>query len=406
MNLLVLFLCSIIILPEPILSKYRFFIWTVLGGAFVFSCARNFKRSYFVDSYPDIIFLFYILSLSLSFYFAINREVALPAYIRFLIPPIFIYYIFKNESRFLNKEVFACIFIFLGSVVSMLAISEFITHKNFIYEYLIDNPWYKMYIASRAMATFMMPAVLGTYLLVCISMLFYIIYNTGRRYKRYLSCVAFILCFIAMLLTFSRGTLIGFTAMSVFYFYKKYKNHVVFLIVFLLLFAIILIGSSPFLHDINLRLSWKGVTSDYIYTYKASRAITTAKMLKDHPFFGVGPDNYRHVFDKYHFVKGIPHEKKIPDNMFMMISGELGLLGLVTFMAFLIGLFKKALLYFNANTNKKDKSFVLSVMAGLLGIVFNMLTYDLLYWQMPFYLFWVFIGILAAFGQREVRAAK
>ncbi len=84
--------------------------------------------------------------------------------------------------------------------------------------------------------------------------------------------------------------------------------------------------------------------------------------------------------------------------MFMMVLAETGILGFLAFIALLFALFKNGLRYFNTCGDSKKKYFSLSLMAGLIGILFNMLTYDLLYWQTPFYLFWLFAGIIASFN--------
>lgn len=251
------------------------------------------------------------------------------------------------------------------------------------------------------MSTFMAPAVLGTYLLGCAPFSFYLIYSTKKRNVKIFAVIAFILSFTAMFLTFSRGAFIGFTVMACFYFYNKYKNKLVFFVPVILLVFIVIFGSLPPVRHINSRLSWKGISAEYIYTYKASRAITTFRMLKDHSLTGVGFDNYRYVFDRYHFIKDTPYEWKIPDNMFMMILGETGIVGFAGFIIFLGVLFIRGFKYFIAPPKEIEKDFLLSVMAAFLGIVFNMLTYDLLYWHTPFYLFWIFSGLMVSYHYKE-----
>ncbi len=55
----------------------------------------------------------------------------------------------------------------------------------------------------------------------------------------------------------------------------------------------------------------------------------TFNMLKDHPFFGVGFKNFRVKFNRYKIDKNenTPMEFRIPDNMYLTLLAETGVVG-------------------------------------------------------------------------------
>lgn len=300
------------------------------------------------------------------------------------------YYFFKNGGRFLKNTnklpFFICI---LGDIVALFAIIEIAMHKNILYEYFAQNMWYKIYLSEhRAMATQIVPAVLGTYLLACIPMAYFLIYNNkNRRYFKAFGILSAILCIGGLVVTFSRGSLLGFIFMTIVYFYRKSKKAVIYLILGVL--AMILIftvfkgtpGTKRFGLD-----DTKGLK--HAYSNKASRLITTYNILNAYPVLGLGLFNYREHFNDFSFKKERNNLVKIPDNMHFMILGENGALGYLFFVLFIVFLLKKG--YGSGN----EISLALSV--SITGILVNMCTYDLLYWTTPFFIFWIYCGMLAS----------
>ncbi|MCX6723471.1 MAG: O-antigen ligase family protein, partial [Candidatus Staskawiczbacteria bacterium] len=144
------------------------------------------------------------------------------------------------------------------------------------------------------------------------------------------------------------------------------------------------------------RLGIRGFTSQPDYKYRLARYDTTFKILKKHLFLGVGLDNYRYVFDEYHQEKFIPDYWKVPDNMFLSILGETGIFGFFSFILFMIMLLKKGFLFFNSNLKNENTEISFILVLAIMGILFSMMTYDLFYWTVPFYMFWIYCGMLSS----------
>ena len=169
-------------------------------------------------------------------------------------------------------------------------------------------------------------------------------------------------------------------------------------IVFILYLAFVII-SLPIKNPYIKRLGWDGLVGWFYY--RGERVNTTFKILKDYPFFGVGLNNYRILFDKYHSYHSTPYEFKIPDNMYLMILGETGIVGFLAFMLFIFSLFRNAFATICLIKEDELREFLIVVIIAIVGILINMSTYELLYWFEPTYQFWILVGMAAAIINKE-----
>lgn len=375
---------------EPMQSKYGGLIIGVLFANLVLAILlldRKTIKGIFFDK-NDVFLWLYILVMTIGVFLSSNRDLAVNRYFNYAIPILVVYYLFKcSFSQRINKDKIAVGICIIASAVSFIAILEFIFHRNIIYEKFVPNLYYRSYLSEgRCMSTQLVPAVLGTYLLACIPFCYFLIYSVRTKLIRIIGLCAVILCITALFLTFSRGSLFGFVVLSCFYFYKKNKKAIIFLFSFLTL--IIWIFSVFGISGNAERFSINGLRNRFVDGCKISRCVTTLKVLKDRPFLGVGLDNYRFIFDKYHYKKETSDLVKIPDNMHMMILGETGMLGYLTFMLFMLFLLKRGY--------DSHKEIALIIASILIGFLANMVTYDMLYWTVPFYIFWICCGVLAS----------
>lgn len=382
---------------EPIQSKYG---GLIIGIAFVNLAVtlllldRKAIKGMLLDK-NDVFLWLYILAITIGVSLSSNRGLAINRYFNYAIPILVVYYLFKcNFRSLINKDKMAAGICIIASIVSFIAILEFIFHRNIIYEKFVPNLYYRYYLSEgRCMSTQLVPAVLGTYLLTCIPFCYFLIYSARIKLIRIIGLCAVILCITALFLTFSRGSLFGFAALSCFYFYKKNKKAVIFLFLFLAL-SISIFSIFGISGNVK-RFSLSGLSARLADGDKISRCVTTLKVLKDRPFFGVGLDNYRFVFDKYHYKRETNDLVKIPDNMHMMILGETGILGYLAFMLFMLFLLKRGY--------DSHKEITLVITSILIGFLANMVTYDMLYWTVPFYIFWIYCGMLASITSEPVK---
>ena len=119
-------------------------------------------------------------------------------------------------------------------------------------------------------------------------------------------------------------------------------------------------------------------------------------MLKAHPFFGIGLFQYRFLFNQYSSVR-LPYVVMIPESSYLMHLAETGIIGFSAFILLLVTLLKRGFAYLKREVSSEKKNIFLFIFLGFIGLLFNMGTYDAFLWHTPFYLFWVFFGILSSF---------
>jgi putative inorganic carbon (hco3(-)) transporter len=91
-----------------------------------------------------------------------------------------------------------------------------------------------------------------------------------------------------------------------------------------------------------------------------------ARMLADAPLFGVGPGGFREHYSSVSRLAEIAEPTAVAHNMYLEVGAELGMLGLIVFVAMIVAAFvmsEKAL------RTGADRSLVVAVQASLLAIV-------------------------------------
>ena len=174
--------------------------------------------------------------------------------------------------------------------------------------------------------------------------------------------------------------------------YHKKILTVFIIFIFLLLGVLVLARLNP---EINNRVRFDKMIDYLAQGHRLKRFPLTLKMIREHPFAGVGLNNYRIVFDKYYSPnKENDYSLKIPDNMYLMILGESGIVGLGLFILLIIDVIRRYLTVLK-NKNQNQRLLMLVLFSVLLGIFIHMLSYELLYWTTPFFLFLLFFLILS-----------
>ena len=258
---------------------------------------------------------------------------------------------------------------------------------------------------------------LGLFIEISILMLLYILFFSKGLFPKIYSIGILSVCGFGLIISESRGALLVIVfniAMFLFFLLireKKYKRKLLKQVVFFTIILLIIIGivvkSVPVKNFEHYRARILGTFeghdlryyNEYYYWRYSSRYaayIAGLRMIKDHPFLGVGFGNFRKEFPKYTPLRFLEKVEIDPHNTYFRMLTELGPLGLFLFI-FLIYrclrdyhivekyLLKKKLLkkYFMV------KAFEVTFWGLLLHTLFRPMLFEF-----PLYLFMAFSEIL------------
>ena len=280
--------------------------------------------------------------------------------------------------------IFACITLSL-LFICIDEIWQLVTGADFIRGYgpIINLGLY------RATASFKDANNLGIYLSGLSPILFGVTFYYFKGRHRQLPVFISLVCFIGLILTYSRPTLLA--VLLILFFFAVAKRNKIFIAVLLMLVFI-----SPFAAPKVVKQWAKSVdynpvrfmcNDDRIAVY-----LNTVNMIKAHPITGVGAGAF---MKSYKFYKSRPEYMNIvtldemkAHNNFLHMAAEVGLVGLGIFFWFLFSLFRQAIAIYRGLSDDFLKIFSLSLMASILAFLINGLTESSLYYSRVAPIFW------------------
>ena len=226
-------------------------------------------------------------------------------------------------------------------------------------------------LVLRPYATFPHPNVLAGYLLVSIILVWSFVLKSNQRWVQLFGVVSLIISSIALLLTFGRVAILLWLFLvlfivgrNIFKMAKTFRIRVFF--VFLLAMGLIILSTSPLVHEISLRFLQTSL-SDESVTERTELLSASLKMMQAHPFIGVGLDN---------FIPALaPLQKPMPlglylqpvHNIFVLVLAETGIVGFVLFIWFLVVTVKRIM---------SQESGIRNMLSCLLLIIFFTGSFD------------------------------
>jgi putative inorganic carbon (HCO3(-)) transporter len=298
-------------------------------------------------------------------------------------------------------------------ILSFLAISGIIVATIGLFYYFFNELTYD----GRLKAFFLSPNHLAMYLapagIICFGLfLFFSCHSRENenpelkknRFRikcgmtnRYFYLLGFVICSTVIFLTYSYGAWMGFGVAILFlilFFQKKivWRKKVLLLIIatlFLSAFFFFQHNTEKFQNFINFSRS---SFESRIMIWKSSAAI-----LKDRPFLGIGPGNFQDFYLDYQkkFPPYLEWAVPQPHNLFLAFYLQCGLLGLIGFLWLIFLFFKKG---FQAIASKQQTANSKQLSIILIAIMLYILIHGLVdtpYWKNDLaIIFWIIIGLM------------
>lgn len=310
------------------------------------------------------------------------------------------------SSEYPVKSMFSKLFIILGSIQSILALSQFWLQKSLELKYLGENLLNPTILGVakivssgttyiRGYGTFPHPNLLSAFLITTILFCCYNLTQAKSIKSKVLYGILLILNTLGLTVTFSRGAFIALSFGLIIFFgfslYNNYKNQQTLLnkpLILLLAFSILISLTlfKPYL------ISRKTFSDSATMERKEYNQIGV-KIIKDRPIFGTGIGESVLHMEQYSGKRLETWEKQPVHNYFLLSAAELGVPGALILIWIFWSHFKILL------TNLKSKFNIYSV--ALLSILISF--FVLMFFDHYFYtiqqtqlLLWVFLGIIAS----------
>lgn len=193
--------------------------------------------------------------------------------------------------------------------------------------------------SNRISGPFGSPNVYAQIMLVLVPLAFDRLWNERKRWLRILAAYALIVVTLTVIFTFSRSGFVALVAMIgvlVLYYRPPWSAIVSMLLVLLFLLQFLPPEYAERIQTLALIRPGSGYNpaNEVSYRGRASEFLVGWMMFRDHPFLGVGVENYPVLYQDYSRRVGLDPrtEQRSPHNLYIEVLAEQGLLGMAIFL--------------------------------------------------------------------------
>lgn len=337
--------------------------------------------------------LFFIITI-LSISHSVNIRDTFKGGILRLLQYVSVLYIVAQEVKSKKHITLIICSLTMGILlVSVDSVWQVITGRDFIRGYgAIINIGLK-----RATASFKDSNVLGTFLSALLPIPLGLSLFYSRGIKKTLLLTASLSGILAVLLTYSRPTLLAIYVVLLFFAIARKSKAIA-------IFLILLTLASPFLLPKSVKNWAREVeynplrfmcNDDRIAIYRNS-----LKMIKAHPIIGLGANtfmkNYKQYKESPEYRNVVTSDFLYAHNNFLQLTAELGLTGLAIFIWLLYKVFQESFSIYKRLRPGFLKVLSFSIIACLISFLVNGLTESSLYSSRIALIFWYLIGFSLA----------
>jgi O-antigen ligase len=304
-----------------------------------------------------------------------------------------------SELVLSERDVKAVLF-GLGAALAMQAV---VSALQYFFGYDLGGLGFIVGDVRRVSGTVGWPNTLGAYAAAAMCVPFTLWLCKVGGGKRWMLLALCLLGSLALVLTFSRGSWLGFGAgvivAAALGFYASWLSLRVILASLVGLALIAVFAAVLFAEPLAERFSEETLTSRTDLNEVAFGMIST------HPVLGIGVNTFTEVMRDYD-TTGITVAFPEPvHNVFLLIASETGLVGLAIFLA-LVALVYRAGIQTLRRGNRFSSAVVIGLLAGLTAILISNLADVHLKTDVIFAMFWVYIGVIVAIRQIQPRRVK
>lgn len=365
------------------------------------------KGADFLSRPLNICTLLFIIVILISIIFSGATEFSLFELYLF-IPNILIFYIVSRINPAQKKQLIAAVF-FAAGIIGIYAIYQYFFGFRNTSDY-ITQTWPNRYIEEllilskkRVYATFITPNIFASYVAMMIFMgigLLTTISPQKRKISSWLR-ISILIMMTALLFTKSLGgifsfivTFVAFLSLAILYIFPKldFKTQIpkrmllgISLGLSAFIFIFILFAQHRLIQFFNLKDPNNSIIQRFYYW------VASIRMVKDHPLTGLGWRRFGSLYQLYKLPPAnISHYSH---NIFLQITAESGILGLLGFLSILVIFLRNGLK--DIRTNSEQQGLKIGLFCG--GCAFllhNLIDLSFYFGQVSFF-WWIILGLFA-----------
>ena len=332
---------------------------------------------------------------------------------------IFLFFYVASYARIIGLKSILATFIASGVFQSIIAILQFAKQSSLgleiFHESILEIGLKGVAEISaggmefiRAYGTFPSPNVLAGFLGICLLFVFHLFLKPSNPRESNAASpliygIAIFLLSFGLILTFSRGVIVFFIFTAILFFtgifllekLKKHRKQAIRLAILVIVSWLLLI--TAIWPEVSARFLESSVSEPAIQErlFFNEVGLDTVRQNYSQLFFGVGIGNF-----VYHYMQSLPdlapYLYQPVHNIFILIASEIGILGFIAFILFLVGISYRATIEFFKQSNFENLFLYILILNSLFLILISM--YDHYFWtlQQGSLMLWISLGLLAA----------
>jgi len=352
---------------------------------------KTIQRQGIPKTHLNLAILAYLILCFFSIFISTNFRISARTFVGKTLQEILFFFVLMdtlNSERRLSN--FLYILLLSSTLLGIDGIYQHFTHKDFIrHRRDLEIP--------RIYATFYTPNDFGGYLISIIPFSI-VIFFAKLRTKIFKWGIAglFLLLFICLLFSVSRGAWLGFIASVLFLGIWLRSIAIIFIILGLLLLA-----AKPFLHAV-IKERLHNLFNFFAPEFMSDSGSLERKiiwrsgwrMFLSSPIIGVGLGTFMFNFKKF-LIDDYPYGPFYAHNCYLQMAAEIGVIGLFSFLLILLLFYLHGIRSLNNRNSHKTYSWyiLLGSLAAILGYCVQMVVDTILYSLDLGMLFWVLLGL-------------
>ena len=396
-----------------------FEILTIVGLTFWAFRALGKERIKFTPSPLNLPILSFMVICIFSLFWSDNPSISLFELPLFLTGPILYFVTINNLYHKRQIDNILTVILVIGALLGIYGIFQYQG---------IDFPfWGKNVGRNQVFGLFGNVNYFAEYLIVPLSIAVALFFVSKNRFKKALLFFGILTMGTTLILTFTRGSYLGFGAALTFMFIlflllrgigilKKYKKTILFLLIAVIIITLIFVIPNPLnktgtvISKIKDRISIAQFTQFNSIARRIAIWKFSALMIKDHPLLGSGLGTFQYNSLRYQavFFEQGQNRSIYPygfatkaHNEYLQFWVELGIIGFAIFIWLVITYFNYGIRYLKREKDKQKQGTVIGLMGAVMAVLVDGMFGFPLHLPATIFLFWLVIALTVIIIKRQ-----